>query len=86
MKVLIADDSPVIRHAVSALLNGAGIEAITAEDGIEAIRKFYSELPDLVLMDIQMPRMTGYVACRLLKEDWAGLELPWSEFDLVIEP
>ncbi|MDF1596840.1 MAG: response regulator [Acidimicrobiia bacterium] len=76
MKILIADDSPVIRHAVSALLANNGIETVTAEDGIEAIQKFYAELPDLVLMDIQMPRMTGYVACRLLKEDWTVANIP----------
>ena len=76
MKVLIADDSPVVRHAVSALLTNGGIEAIAAADGIEAIQKFYSEMPDLVLMDIQMPGMTGYVACRLLKEDWTVANIP----------
>ena len=76
MKVLIADDSPVIRHAVCALLRDSGIEAVSAGDGIEAIRKFYSEMPDLVLMDIQMPGMTGYVACRLLKEDWRVANIP----------
>ncbi len=76
MKVLIADDSQVVRHAVSSLLAKSGIEAVDAEDGIEAIQKFYSEMPDLVLMDIRMPRMTGYVACRLLKEDWAVANIP----------
>lgn len=76
MKVLIADDSPVIRHAVAALLGNNGIEAVIAEDGIEAIQRFYSEMPDLVLMDIQMPGMTGYVACRLLKEDWTVANIP----------
>ena len=76
MKVLIADDSPVIRHAVSALLSNGGIETVTAENGIEAIQKFYAEMPDLVLMDIQMPGMTGYVACRLLKEDWTVANIP----------
>ncbi len=76
MKILIADDSPVIRHAVAALLGKNGIEAVTAENGIEAIQKFYAEMPDLVLMDIQMPGMTGYVACRLLKEDWTVANIP----------
>lgn len=76
MKILVADDSPVIRAAVSSLLVDAGYEVVTAEDGIEAIQKFYSEPPDLVLLDIKMPKMNGYVACRLIKEDWSVAHIP----------
>ena len=59
MKILIADDSPVIRTAVTVILDDAGYEVVTAEDGIETIQKFYSERPDLLVLDIQMPNMTG---------------------------
>jgi DNA-binding response OmpR family regulator len=76
VRILVADDSPVIRAAVSSLLRDAGYEVTTAEDGIEAIQKFYSEPPDLVLLDIKMPRMSGYVACRLIKEDWSVAHIP----------
>ncbi len=76
MRILVADDSPVIRAAVGSLLREAGYEVTTAEDGIEAIQKFYSEPPDLVLLDIKMPRMSGYVACRLIKEDWSVAHIP----------
>lgn len=76
MRILVADDSPVIRAAVSALLRDAGYEVVTAEDGIDAIQKFYSQPPDLVLLDIKMPRMSGYVACRLIKEDWSVAHIP----------
>ncbi len=76
MRILVADDSPVIRAAVSSLLRDAGYEVVTAEDGIEAIQKFYSEPPDMVLLDIKMPRMSGYVACRLIKEDWSVAHIP----------
>jgi DNA-binding response OmpR family regulator len=76
VKILVADDSPVIRAAVGSLLKEAGYEVITAEDGIEAIQQFYSQVPDLVLLDIKMPRMSGYVACRLIKEDWSVAHIP----------
>ena len=76
MRILVADDSPVIRAAVSSLLRDAGYDVVTAEDGIEAIQKFYSQPPDLVLLDIKMPRMSGYVACRLIKEDWSVAHIP----------
>ncbi len=76
MKILVADDSPVVRSAVSSLLTDAGYSVVTAENGIEAIQKFYGDPPDLVLMDISMPKMNGYVACRLIKEDWSVTHIP----------
>lgn len=76
MKILVADDSPVIRTAVSVILDDAGYDVVTAEDGIETIQKFYSERPDLLVLDIQMPNMTGYMAARLLKEDWSVAHVP----------
>lgn len=76
MKILVADDSPVLRAAVAKLLSEAGYEVVTAEDGIQAIQRFYADLPDLVLLDIQMPKMNGYVVCRLVKEDWAVAHIP----------
>lgn len=76
MKVLIADDSPVIRAAVTSLLSEAGFDVVTASDGFEAIQSFYAELPDLVLLDIKMPKMNGYVVCRLIKEDYSVAHIP----------
>lgn len=76
MRILVADDSPVIRTAVSVILEEAGYEVVTAGDGIETIQKFYEERPDLVVLDIRMPNMTGYMACRLLKEDWSVAHIP----------
>ncbi len=76
MRILVADDSPVIRAAVTSLLRDAGYEVVAAEDGIEAIQQFYAYPPDLVLLDIKMPRMSGYVACRLIKEDWSVAHIP----------
>lgn len=76
MKILVADDSPVIRAALTSILEEQGYEVESAEDGIETIQKFYSERPDLVVLDLQMPRMTGYMACRLLKDDWSSAHIP----------
>src|SRR3989304_3683686 len=57
------------RGTVAFLLASAGIEVVSAEDGVQALQVFYAKRPDLVLMDLRMPRMNGYVACRVIKED-----------------
>lgn len=76
MKILVADDSPVLRTAVTRLLEPAGYEVVLASDGIEAITNFYEERPDLVLLDVQMPKLIGYVVCRLIKDDPAVAHIP----------
>ncbi|MDH3605752.1 MAG: response regulator [Acidimicrobiia bacterium] len=76
MKVLIADDSPVLVTALRKLLEQSGYEVVPASDGLEAVQKFYQENPDLVLLDIQMPKLHGYVVCRLIKEDPASRHIP----------
>jgi PAS domain S-box-containing protein len=69
LKVLIADDSPVVAKVLSSILRRAGYDVVTAADGIEAAQSVYSELPDVILLDIFMPRMNGYQVCRLIKQD-----------------
>lgn len=69
MKVLVAEDSPTIRAILQYALEEAGYGVITAVDGIEAVEKTYREEPDIIVLDIMMPRMNGYQACRLLKDD-----------------
>ncbi len=76
MKILIADDSPVMRMAVRKLLEPEGYEVVAAEDGVEGITQFYQERPDLVLLDVQMPKLSGYVVCRLIKEDPVAARTP----------
>lgn len=76
MKILIADDSPVLRMAVSKLLEAEGFEVATAADGVEAVTSVYETPPDLILLDVKMPRLTGYVACRLIKEDPLTAQIP----------
>ena len=76
MKILVADDSAVLRAAVTKLLEPAGYDVVTAVDGVDAITRFYEEQPDLVLLDVQMPKLTGYVVCRLIKEDPTVSHIP----------
>lgn len=76
-KILIADDSVTLQRVVKSVLSQQGYEVVLADDGVEAIRKFYSERPDLVICDILMPKMNGYLVCRLLKEDWSAEAVPF---------
>jgi DNA-binding response OmpR family regulator len=66
-KILIAEDEPDIRELVAFMLRFAGYEVITASNGEEAVQTASREIPDLILMDVRMPRMTGYDACRAMK-------------------
>ena len=75
-KILIADDSPVVSKVLSMVLRGGGYEVVLAGDGIEATQAVYNEMPDLVVLDIFMPRMNGYQVCRLLKHDPAVAHIP----------
>ncbi len=66
-RILIAEDEPDIRDLVAFTLRFAGYEVITANNGEEAVQVASHMLPDLILMDVRMPRMTGYDACRAMK-------------------
>jgi DNA-binding response OmpR family regulator len=66
-KILIAEDEPDIRELVAFMLKFAGYEVVAASNGEDAVRTASRERPDLVLMDVRMPRMTGYDACRMMK-------------------
>jgi DNA-binding response OmpR family regulator len=75
-KILIAEDEPDIRELVAFTLRFAGYEVVTTSNGEEAVQMAAKELPDLILMDVRMPRMTGYDACRLLKADPELKDIP----------
>ena len=67
-KVLVVDDEELFRIMISEILSAEGFEIIVAEDGEEAIEIASASLPDLILMDMNMPTMTGFQAIRTLKE------------------
>jgi two-component system cell cycle response regulator len=75
-KVLIADDSPVALRSLESLLGAAGVPVVTARDGLEALEKAFAEDISLAVLDVSMPRMTGYQACRLLKTEPQTRDLP----------
>jgi two-component system alkaline phosphatase synthesis response regulator PhoP len=66
-KILIAEDERDIRDLVAFTLRFAGYEVFTAANGEEAVEQAPNVNPDLILMDVRMPRMTGYEACRIMK-------------------
>jgi CheY-like chemotaxis protein len=74
--IVIADDSPTLRRIVGSVLSKDGHEVIHAEDGVEAVQAVFRSQPDVVILDVQMPRVSGYVAARLLKDDWQTADIP----------
>ena len=66
-KILIAEDERDIRELVSFSLQFGGFTVVQAANGAEAVEQAQKELPDLILMDVRMPKMTGYEACRQMK-------------------
>lgn len=67
-KILVADDDPSIRHAVSLKLRKAGLDVTVATDGEEGLRLALEVEPDLLIVDYAMPYMTGYDLCRELRK------------------
>jgi len=66
-KVMVIDDSKTIRRTAETLLKKEGFEVITATDGFEALSLIADHQPDLILLDIMMPRLDGYQTCALIK-------------------
>ncbi len=75
-KILIAEDEPDIRELIALILGLDGHEVIQARDGQEAVEQARATKPDLILMDVRMPRMTGYEACETLKADPTTQHIP----------
>ncbi len=75
-KILVAEDERDIRDLIGFTLHFAGFEVVLAADGIEAVEKAPLEQPDLIILDVRMPKMTGYEACRQLKENPATNGIP----------
>jgi twitching motility two-component system response regulator PilH len=75
-KILIVDDSSTARHFLLDVLGKAGYQAISAENGDEAILKAKAEMPDLILMDVIMPGINGYQATRTITKDEATKHIP----------
>lgn len=69
VKVMVIDDSNTIRRSAEIFLRQTGCEVILAEDGFDALSKIASQMPDLIFVDIMMPRLDGYQTCSLIKRN-----------------
>lgn len=69
LKVMVIDDSKTIRRTAESLLKKAGCDVITACDGFEALAKITETKPDIIFVDILMPRLDGYQTCALIKNN-----------------
>jgi predicted signal transduction protein with EAL and GGDEF domain/FixJ family two-component response regulator len=74
--VLVADDDPVMRLLMLEMLEGVGLEGIEAADGQEAVALAQARTPDLILLDVEMPKMDGFAACRAIRDLPNGAMVP----------
>jgi CheY-like chemotaxis protein len=75
-KILVVDDSPTVRKLIAGKLEKCGHEVICAVDGLDALEKLEKETPDLILLDITMPRMDGYQVCKEIRAKAETKEVP----------
>jgi twitching motility two-component system response regulator PilG len=76
LKVLVIDDSKTIRRTAETLLSKEGCQVYTAIDGFDALSKIADHQPDLIFVDIMMPRLDGYETCSLIKHNKTFRETP----------
>ena len=76
MKILVADDEPQVLDIVARILDGAGHHVLTAIDGDEALRRVYETHPDLVFLDIRMPRKDGATVAQRMRDDPRTRDIP----------
>ena len=74
--VLVVEDSVPQQKMITDLLQRSGMTVVVAADGVEAMASIQSQRPDLVVLDIVLPRMNGYEVCRKLKSDPATQDVP----------
>jgi twitching motility two-component system response regulator PilG len=76
IKVVVIDDSKTIRRTAETLLKKAGCEVITATDGFESLSRVMEHQPNIIFVDIMMPRLDGYQTCALIKNNQAFKKVP----------
>jgi len=69
LKVMIVDDSNTIRRTAETILSKAGCDVVTAIDGFDSLAKIVDVVPDVIFVDIMMPRLDGYQTCALIKNN-----------------
>jgi twitching motility two-component system response regulator PilG len=76
LKILVIDDSKTIRRTAETLLTKEGCEVFTAVDGFDALSKIADHQPDIIFVDIMMPRLDGYQTCSLIKHNKVFRDTP----------
>ncbi len=76
LKVMVIDDSKTIRRTAEVLLKKAGCEVVTAEDGFEALSIIADQRPNIIFVDVMMPRLDGYQTCALIKHNQTFKKTP----------
>ncbi len=76
LKIMVIDDSKTIRRTAESLLKKAGCEVLTAVDGFEALAIIADSRPDVIFVDIMMPRLDGYQTCALIKNNTEFKQTP----------
>lgn len=76
LKVMVIDDSKTIRRTAETLLKKEGCEVVTAVDGFEALAKIADNQPNIIFVDIMMPRLDGYQTCALIKNNQTFRKTP----------
>jgi twitching motility two-component system response regulator PilG len=69
LKVMVIDDSRTIRKSAETMLGREGCEVLTADDGFEALSLIHKHHPDMIFVDIMMPRLDGYQTCAIIKNN-----------------
>ena len=73
---LVVDDEPLNREALSRMCENLGLEVRTAENGLVALEEIRRRVPDVVLLDVMMPRMSGFQACQKIKTNPKTRDIP----------
>ena len=83
--LLVVDDEPAVRRVLSMRLQLSGYRVVCAEDGEQALELFASEQPDLVVLDVMMPKLDGFAVCRRLRAESAVPIVFLSSLDAIAE-
>ena len=78
-RILICDDDPTVRLLARECLEAAGLEVAEAEDGEAALKAFHSKQPDLIFLDVDMPKMDGFRSAQPRVNRWQGHPHPHSD-------
>lgn len=76
LKIMVIDDSNTIRKTAEALLKKTGCTVFTAEDGFDALAKIVTNKPDIIFIDVMMPRLNGYETCSIIRSNGEFANIP----------